>query len=266
MGNVDALMQIVKLFIMIASGFILSKAGMLSSVMDKGISVIVVNLTWPCLIVVSLQREFSLDICKNMGLVAVMIAISIAIAYVSALVIRRVIKTDSKSMYLITFMMMFANTGFMGIPVCTSLFGTEGTFYAAIADAMSDAFIFTVGILILFKSKDASAKWQLKNLIEPATISIALGLILFVCQIRLPEILTSPMTTIGEATIPLSMIGIGSMLAKAKMSEMLGDYRLYIMSLFKLLIIPGIMFVGLKLAFGDLNIFLKVIILESAMP
>ena len=260
MENLFALTQISKLSIMIAAGFALSKAGQLSRQADRGVSIIVIYLAWPCLIISSFQREFSLEVLRNMGAVALAISLSVGFGFICAVGVGKALKGRMDDFYLFAFMVMFGNTGFMGIPVSTALFGAEGTFYAAIADASSDILIFTFGVVLIAKSKDSKTKWSYKNLIEPATISIALGLIFLVLGISLPDVLLSPLTTIGNMTIPLSMIGIGSMLAKADFKELVGDYRLYLMSLLRLVVIPGAVALIIYLFFGSLSVFMKVII------
>ncbi len=41
-------------------------------------------------------------------------------------------------------MLLFANTGFMGIPIINALYGKEAVFYAAILDMVFDIFLYTV--------------------------------------------------------------------------------------------------------------------------
>ena len=46
-------------------------------------------------------------------------------------------------------MLLFGNTGFIGIPVIKALYGTDAVFYAAIVELINDILIFTVGILLI---------------------------------------------------------------------------------------------------------------------
>jgi len=68
MATTQIIISLVKLFLMIIPGYILSKAHIIDEHQSKGISSIIINLTWPCLIVMSLQREFSKELCINMGI------------------------------------------------------------------------------------------------------------------------------------------------------------------------------------------------------
>ena len=266
MATVQIITSLVKLFLMIIPGFILSRAQVIDEHQSKGISAIILNLTWPCLIVHSLQRDFSVQLCIHMGIVAAAMCGALVIAFVLALFMRGALKIEPSKAYLITFMLMFGNTGFMGIPVCTVLYGRDGTFYAALLDAIADIFIFTVGLMLIERSTGTHRKLNLRYFLTPGFMSIILGIGLFLAQIRLPEVISMPMETIGSATTPLSMFVVGFQLGKIHFREMLGDRILYMLSVLKLLIVPAIFFVGLHLIFGEMSLLAKVLIVEMAMP
>ena len=87
MATTQIILSLVKLFLMIIPGFVLSKANVIDEHQSKGISSVIVNLTWPCLIVISLQRDFSKELCVNMGILAAAMVCAIGIAFVLARVL-----------------------------------------------------------------------------------------------------------------------------------------------------------------------------------
>lgn len=163
-------------------------------------------------------------------------------------------------------MLLFGNTGFMGIPVCTVLYGSEGTFYAALVDAVQDVFIFTVGILLIERSTGKHIGLSIKHFLTPGVASIVVGLGLFIAGITLPEIISVPMDTVGSATSPLAMIVVGFQLGQLNLKELVSDKSLYIMSSVRLIIIPLIFLVGVILIFPEMNVLCKVLIVEMATP
>ncbi|MCR5482017.1 MAG: AEC family transporter [Clostridia bacterium] len=266
MAATQIILSLVKLFLMIIPGFILSKKGIIDEHQSKGISSIIINLTWPCLIIMSLQREFSRELCINMGILALVMVADILAAFVVAKAISKGLKVEKSLTYLMIFMLMFGNTGFMGIPVCTVLYGGEGTFYAALIDCVQDIFIFTAGLVMIEKSTGSHIGLSIRHFMTPGFASIVIGLGLFVGGITLPEIISGPLEVIGSATSPLAMLVVGYQLGSVSFREMFSDLRLYVLSIAKTIIMPLIFMLLLLLIFSEPGVLVKTLIIEMAAP
>ncbi len=266
MATHEIILSLIKLFIMIIPGFILARTGVLTEEQSKGISAIIINLTWPCLIIISLQREFSIDLCINMGYTFLAIIAVLILAYFLGKGVCRIFNIDKARSYLIIFMIMFGNTAWLGIPVCKALYGADGTFYAALLDAIQDMCIFTVGLVMIEKSTGKHIGISAKHFLTPGVISIVLGLGLFVAGIHLPEVIYVPVDAIGSATSPLAMIVIGYNLGRLRFRDIIGDRDIYLMMAMKLIVIPLIFMIAMKLIMPDLNVMAKTLIIEMAVP
>ena len=232
----------------------------------EGISSIVVNIAWPCLVITALQMDFSETLLMNSGLLAGAFVVISALAYGVGMVLCRFLKTDDQITYLIIYMFLFSNTGFMGIPVCETLYGEEGVFYAALMDSLSDVFVFTVGTFLVKKSMGVTIKNNPKELITPGLISIVIGVSLFLLDIKLPAVLGETLSTVGGITTPLAMFIIGYKLGKMKIKDMLGDRTAYIVSGFRLLVLPAVVLGALVVLGVEMTVLTKVIAMEIAMP
>lgn len=266
MATTQIIVSLIKLFLMIIPGYILSKARVIDDHQSKGVSSIIINLTWPCLIVMSLQREFSKELCINMGILAVVMVADIVVAFLLAKAISRGLKLEPSLTYLMTFMLMFGNTGFMGIPVCNVLYGGEGTFYAALIDCVQDIFIFTAGLIMIEKSTGKHIGLSIRHFLTPGFASIVIGLGLFVAGITLPAVIAGPLQTIGSATSPLAMFVVGYQLGQISFREMFSDTRLYILSAAKIIVVPLVFMGLLVLVFPEMNLLTKTLIVEMATP
>lgn len=266
MATTQIILSLVKLFLMIIPGFILSKANVIDEHQSKGISSVIVNLTWPCLIVISLQRDFSKELCVNMGILAAAMVCAIGIAFVLARVLAKSFRMESAKMYLLIFMLMFGNTGFMGIPVCSVLYGSEGTFYAALIDCVQDVFIFTAGLILIEKSTGKHIGLSIKHFMTPGFASIVIGLGLFIAGVSLPQVIYVPLETIGSATSPLAMLVVGYQLGKVSFREMIGDMSLYAMSFARLIVMPVIFLAVVWIIFPEMSTLTKVLVVEMATP
>ena len=266
MATQEIILSLIKLFIMIIPGYVLAKTGVMNEEQSKGISTIIVNLTWPCLIIISLQRDFSVELLINMGYVFLAIIAVLVLAYFLGKGVCRIFNMDKAKAYLVIFMIMFGNTAWLGIPACKALYGTDGTFYAALLDAIQDMCIFTVGLVMIEKSTGKHIGISVKHFLTPGVISIVIGLGLFIGGIHLPDILYVPIDTIGAATSPLAMVVIGYNLGRLKFKELIGDRDVYITMALKLIIIPAIFLVVIALIMPDLNVMAKTLVIEMATP
>jgi predicted permease len=163
-------------------------------------------------------------------------------------------------------MVIFGNTGFIGIPVINALYGKNAVFYASIVEMVNNIFLFTIGIILIQLSAGVKAKINLKGMLTPGMFGIIIGFALFLLNLELPGFIGDSISIIGAATTPLSMIVIGVQLGHISIKELLGDKNLYLLSFMKLLIIPAAVFLLLRFGLKDVSLLAKVIIIEFAMP
>lgn len=259
-------LSLLKIFLILLPGVYFGHRNIIDEKQCEGISSIVVNVAWPCLVITALQMDFSETLLINSGLLAAAFVGISFLAYGVGMVLCRFLKADNQITYLIIYMFLFSNTGFMGIPVCETLYGEEGVFYAALMDSLSDVFVFTVGTFLVKKSMGVTIQNNPKELITPGLISIVIGVSLFLMDIKLPIVLGETLSTVGGITTPLAMFIIGYKLGKMKIKDMLGDGMAYAVSGFRLLVLPAVVLVLLMIFGVEMTVLTKVIAIETAMP
>lgn len=266
MATREIINSLCMIFIMILPGIIFKKKGLIDANQSKGISSVVVNLTWPCLVISAMQVEFTQQIFRSSLYIFVVVLLIFAVAFALGYLLVKALKIKRSQGSIFAFMLVFANTGFIGIPVINALYGKEAVFYASIIEMVNDIMLFTVGIMLIQFSVGAKAKINLKGLLTPGIIGVVLGYILFLCNFQLPGFLGKSVNIIGAATTPLTMFIIGVQIGGLKLKEILGDANIYIMSFMKLMIIPGIALLVMHFVFKDTSLLSKVLIMSFAMP
>ena len=271
MAAADIITSLIKIFIIILPGYLLSKLGIMTMAHTRGLSSLITSVTFPCLIVISMQLEFSEEILSNCKLAIIIFACITAITTIIAKLMGTLVKLPKTQSGVFTFMLIFGNTGFLGLPVLNSLFGAEAVLYGALCDALYNIFIFTVGIQFIIPAsenikKADMARKALKQSLNPCFFGLIIGMILFVTGTAIPEIIAEPMASIGNITSPLAMIVVGSHLAKIKFKDMITSLPAYWVCFLKLLAVPLIGLVLVKLIIGTGSLLSSVLIIESAMP
>jgi len=262
----EILNSLAMIFIMIIPGIILSKKDIISEDQSQGISAIVVNLTWPCLVINGMQIAYSRQTLLNCGYICIIMVVAFFIAFAVSYMIVKIIKLKIEKAYLFSFMLIFANTGFMGIPVINALYGSGAVFYASIVEMVNDIFLFTVGLILIQLSAGTNTRIDLKGLLTPGVFGIITGFSLFLLDIHLPGFLGSAVKITGAATTPLTMLVIGLQLGRMDVRDFLRDKSIYLLSFLKLLILPGAVFILVRFGLGDASLLAKVVIMEFAMP
>lgn len=155
----------------------------------------------------------------------------------------------------------FSNAGFMGFPLITALLGKEAIFFAAGFVAILNALQWTYGQYLLSRS-DLSIRKVIKS---PLVLSFLLGLLLFFCRVRLPDIIGSAFSSISAMNAPLAMIILGVYLAQLDVRKALRDGQIYLASAVRLLLIPLVSFVILFFLLPGLTPAMKTALFIAAM-
>lgn len=90
-------------------------------------------------------------------------------------------------------------------------------------------------------------------------------IILYVVPFRMPMVVTVSLGLIGDCMMPVSMLLIGAEIASMNVKEILCDRDSYIVSLFRMLIIPFVMYI-LMVSLKIEHQAASTIIILSAMP
>ena len=102
-------------------------------------------------------------------------------------------------------------------------------------------------------------------ILSPALCSTYIVIALVYFQIKTPALIGQAFSLVGQMTIPASLLVIGSTLAEIKVLEMLGSWRIYVMSGLKLLGIPCLIY-GIYMLSPFDHKYTDVLVILSAMP
>jgi len=248
-----------------AAGFIARKGKVLKAQDMPGLTSLTLNITLPALLIMSMQREFEMEAFRGSLLVMALMVVIHIFVLAMGLGIVKLMKVEGAQKAVFLLALLFANTGFMGIPLTYAMYGQEAMLYTAVANSIMNTLVPTVGIAILLGAGGHS-KINVKSiLLNKIILSTLIGFMLFVFSIQIPELLGNGLRMIGGATTPLSMIIIGSMLAENELKGMFSGWRIYVVATFRLLVFPLIAFFVLSRIIKD-QMAVTVLTTLTAMP
>ena len=226
----------VVLFIIVILGYVACKLGCMGDKFDKKLSSIVVDITCPLLVLSSVMG----DELPDRTLILPLLGIGF-LTYILLMVfgfwVPKLITKNHDDQGMIGFALMFANVGFIGYPIISSIFGPHAVFYAALLNMPNTFFIFTAGVMLI-KGEYSLKQFNPKVLISPAMLGAFLAAIIVALGIHVPDIIARPVTMVGNITVPVALMIIGSSMAKLPIKEIIGSPKVYLSSVLRLVIVP----------------------------
>ncbi len=264
--------QILMLAILVLIGLGASRFMVITPSTKDFLARIIFNITLPAMLFTNFSRINLTPRLFGNSLLCLLLSISVLsfmllIGWISSGILR--LKREDSGIFRIH--SMLGNIMYIGFPVISSLFGNEGLLYASFFALVSNILMWTVGVMTISSGRDRSFVVNLKHIVNPNTIAIVAGFLLFLTSLKIPKIILDPLSGLGGSNTYLSMIYIGAVLYFASIRDMMGRKSIYFLSLNKMIIVP-LMLIGI---FAFLNSFLtvriesiiiSVLVLQAAMP
>lgn len=259
--NNNVINQVIILSLVMIVGIYARKKNIITKEANKSLSDLLVNITLPFLLVSSFNYSYSKDMLTKAKIIFIYsVIIHLILIFASKLFALRYPERSKKVLRFIT---IFSNSGFMGYPVLEGLFGKIGIFYGAIFNIPFNIFMLSVGVMIYTGKKDLKT---LKGvLMHPGIIATLIGLIMFIFSIKLPYPIYTTLNIVGSMTTPLAMLIVGAMLAEVKLKEIFQGSIVYYASFIRLMVVPFITLIILKLLHAD-KLLMQISVITEAMP
>jgi predicted permease len=256
-------LAIISLFVIIGIGYIAQKVSILNHDRVHLISRVLVNVAIPAITISSMQvsrTAATMSIVNNMLLVAGGYYI---VAFLISILICHFLPSTPAEKGVYQFMLVFPNTMFMGLPVALAVLGTGSLFYVILFNLPFNLLVFTMGVWLLAQGRPG--KFDLKVMLSPGLVASVLGLALFLAGFMLPAPVNTGLDLVGSTTTPLAMLVVGALLATLPVSQLAGDWRVKLITAFRLIIFPIIAYIVLSPFVAD-KLLLGVAVLLIAMP
>src|SRR5690554_1474967 len=251
--------QVLVILAIIFIGVICYKIKLIDEVSSEKLNNILLYLVLPIVILVSYQREFSMELFNGL-LVSFLLALithllSIGISYLFFRRKKTVMVRDADDVsketvdnpdYLVErYSVIYSNCAFMGIPLINGIFGYEGVFYATAYITIWNIFTWTHGVILM--DKDDSNKKDFKSILSklksPTIAAIIIGLILFLLQIKLPRTVLTAFEYISNLNTPFAMLIAGVTIGQTEIIKTIKKVRIYAIALFRLILIPIVLLI-----------------------
>lgn len=258
-------------------GYVAARAGFLTSEVRPRLSALIFNVTLPCTILASVGEVDSsagaVQVTWSFVLGTALFFVMLAAAALACLALR--VPRDERPLYL--FMGVLTNTGFIGFAVLESLFGGGSVFLGSIFIAVSNVFLYSIGVGVLTSGGEKNGEKDvaptrssrltgvLENVLNVPMVASVIALVVFFSGVPLPGPVAQAVDMVGGATSPLAMMLVGLAIAEADLRRVLANWRLWGFSAIRFLLVPAVCYLLLVPVVPD-ALSLGVFIVMLAMP
>ena len=245
--------QIIAMFLTMAVGFGVVRAGLFKTEDSRIISNMVVYICNPCVVVHAFQIELTDD--KIKGLV---------ILIVGSELLSYIIHFNSIEKASI----IYTNAGYLVIPLVSAVLGEEWVFYTTAFILVQTILMWTHGVNLIGQEKNLNIR---KILCNPNVIAMIIGIALFALEIRLPAVIDSCVSGFGDMISPASMMVIGMVIGDVDLRWVFRQKRPYLICMIRLILFPliaAIAFAGLERTglHPDAEYILMIVLIATAAP
>lgn len=253
--------------ILVVIGIILQKRGVVDPLTSRKLSTIVVDVCNPAMILASVLGGGVTADRSDLIKAVILGAAFYAVLLLSGLVMPRLLRVEPDKRKFYHLMSVYTNTGFLGIPVAKAILPPNAIIYVVVVNVFYSLLFYTHGQIVFGKgpAEGVEKKSALRGLINPGLIMAIITLVVFWFEIKLPPILVNTVEYVGNATVFLSMMMLGVMIATSKIFGSLKNVRIWVFILIRLIMLP-IAFALVLHAFGVDKTAILAICLMAAVP
>ena len=185
------------------------------------------------------MRRFDAAVMKSLLLSVVLtLLVQVLMITLGTLLLR---SKDLRRQRTLRFGSIFANCGFMSLPLQEVMLGSDGTLYGSAYVIMFNLVVWSYGVYLI--SGDKRYIQPKKLFVNPGIAGLLIGLIIFVFSVPVPHVLSSTVNYLAAIYTPLPMLIIGYHLSKTNVLKAFKDVKCIIAVLLRLIVSLGVLYI-----------------------
>lgn len=246
----------------VALGVLLRRFKVLKTEDSKPLNKLITTATLPAFIFTAIYgAEFSADVIRAVACGWVLLPIMLGLGWALC----KALKLSRRMTGSVLLCVAWANTGYMGYPLTSAIFGSEylptSVFYDLFATMVSLVLV-GVPLAAYYGTNEGKRPNPLRELVRMPAFW-ALGIALLARLVDLPPVLIEWIGTLGSITAPLVMISVGLSLAPKKLAQ--NPALVVSIAVLRLLVAPLLIFLIGSLVLSGTAVH-QVLVFEVSMP
>lgn len=258
-----SLNQMLVMFTFIFAGWILKRKNVLPDNTGSLLSKLESTILLPALILNTFMNKCTLENLSAKSNLIIYCAIILVAITAVAFWAGKKFSRESVTERIYRYSFIFSNYGFMGNALVLGIFGQDTLFDYMMFTIPLNIYTFSIGVSWLLPNQDG--KFHLKSLCNPIFIALFVGILLGITQVPVPAFFSTAISSTASCMSPVAMLLTGFIIGGYSIRKLLSIRKVYVISLLRLVIIPGVVVAALMLLHTSHDVIL-VALCALAMP
>ena len=248
--------------VLMVIGYLCAKTNFAGREFTKDASKMVINVFMSATIINSVLVSDARLSGGELLQVMLVLCMSVGVCWVLAAISCRLVGLGDKAP-LFELLIAVMNNMFIALPVVETLFGSQAVFYCSLSCIPFNILLYTFGIYRL-QGGEGKGSVRLRDIFSVPLLATLAALVIFLLQPPVPPVVKELASTMSAATMPLSMIVIGSSLGSVSLLDAFKKGKLYLMCVLRLLLCPLLVWLLAGLMTDDLMLRVTATIIAAA--
>ncbi len=262
--QMSALLTKMALFvIVILIGMFGARKKILTKDFNRGLSWLVVNIF---IVAAIINSVISLDASSlnmsELGLILLISSATYVVLYLLGALTVRLLRVGEEKAPQLELLMSAINNLFVTLPVVETVYGSKGAFIIALGCIPFNLLLYTYGIARL---RGKGGKFRLKDILSTPLVATLAAVLLFALRIPVPTPVRSILSSLAAATVPMSMLLVGSSLGNVDLGKALRDRSMLLLTAERFVLAPLVVFLLMKLLCSD-SVLAGAMVVTAASP
>ena len=267
-GFLHAVSSVTIILLLTATGYFCAAMGWMGPQAKRFISKFTMSVAIPCMCVYGLTKNLTRELLALSPGFLLVPFLSTLGAFLLSLLAGKLLKLPRRKLGVFMMMCSVSNAIFIGLPMCTELFGEVCTPYVMLYYLVNTSFVQLVGLSLVRWSGDGGGfdrRMLKKFLTTPAVIGVLLSFLLVLTGVSLPPLVMSYCKYMNNLVTPLALLLTGYIIYEIGLKNLRLDRDLAIVMIFRFLLVPASSF-ALCALLGVEGLARNVLLVETAMP
>lgn len=248
--------------VLMVIGYLCAKTNFAGREFTKDASKMVINVFMTATIINSVLVSDARLSGGELLQVMLVLCMCVGVCWVLAAISCRLVGLGDKAP-LFELLIAVMNNMFIALPVVETLFGSQAVFYCSLSCIPFNILLYTFGIYRL-QGGGGKGSVRLRDIFSVPLLATLAALVIFLLQPPVPPVVKELASTMSAATMPLSMIVIGSSLGSVSLLDAFKKGKLYLMCALRLLLCPLLVWLLAGLITDDLMLRVTATIIAAA--
>lgn len=270
-GFFNAVSACLVLLMLMSVGYFMGVLGWMTAAEKKFISKYIINIAVPCNCLVGLLNNLDRDSLIQAGGMVAAGLVGVGVSMLAAVLAATLLRLPRERWGVFVAMAGLSNTLFIGIPVCTQIFGEESLPFVMLYYLANTTFLQSVGVMLVERAgtkpvgKSSPARFLKDMFAKPPILSVIASILLLVAGVKLPGPVMRFASYISGSVSPLALIYCGFIVYEVGLRNLTFLRGLPTMLALRLVVAPVICLACCSLIGMD-GLSLQVFVVESALP